>query len=228
MSIEIHALIFDMDGVLTDTVDLHYEAWLRLAREKGIPPEHVDKDQLRGLSRWDSLQTILRGQVISAAEADALMLRKNVHFLELLEQLSPADCLPGVQRILAEARSAGLKLGLASSSQNVYAVLDKLQLLDAFDAIADAFTITHTKPAPDVFLWMAGRLNVRPVNAVVFEDSSVGIEAAHSGGFWSVGIGAAQNVGQARLVVPNLENLPVAELAQRLADSSTNHKIARI
>lgn len=218
MSIAIHALIFDMDGVLTDTVDLHYEAWLRLAQEKGIPPQQVDKDQLRGLSRRDSLQAILRGQPISAADADALMLRKNEHFLDLLARLSPADCLPGVQRILAEARSAGLKLGLASSSQNVYAVLDKLQLLDAFDAIADAFTITRTKPAPDVFLWMAGRLNVRPVNAVVFEDSRVGIEAAHTGGFWTVGIGAAQNVGQAQVIVPTLENLPVAELAQRLAD----------
>ncbi len=213
---KIEALIFDMDGVLTDTVDLHYEAWLRLAQEKGIPATQVDRDQLRGLSRRDSLQTILGEELLSPEDAAALMLRKNEHFLELLDRLSPADCLPGVQRILAEARSAGLKLGLASSSQNVYAVLDKLQLLEAFDAIADAFTITRTKPAPDVFLWMAGRLNVRPIHAVVFEDSSVGIEAAHTGGFWSVGIGAAHNVGKAHLMLSTLATLELDTLAQRL------------
>jgi beta-phosphoglucomutase len=212
MALEIRAFIFDMDGVITDTVELHYRAWERLAQEEAIPFGRADNDRLRGLSRRDSLNYIYRERLLDEDRAKALMARKNVYFLELLEQITPDDALPGVIRLINEGRAAGLNIGLASSSQNVYPVLEKLNLRSAFDAIGDSKSVSRTKPAPDVFLWTAGRLNVAPANALVFEDSEVGIEAARTGRFWTVGIGDRAIVGGAHLVVPDLSAVTVKGL----------------
>jgi beta-phosphoglucomutase len=217
MSLEIHALIFDMDGVITDTVELHYRAWERLTQEEGIPFTRADNDRLRGLSRRDSLSYVFRGRDLDHDAVEALMARKNRYFLELLQHMTPDDALPGVTRLIGEARAAGLKIGLASSSQNVYPVLEKLNLRATFDAIGDYKSVARTKPAPDIFIWTAGRLNINPANALVFEDSEAGVEAAQTGGFWTVGIGDQAIVGRAHLVVPDLSGASVHGLLNQLA-----------
>jgi len=216
MPLEIHAFIFDMDGVITDTVELHYRAWERLTQDEGIPFTRADNDRLRGLSRRDCLNYVFRGRTLDESAAQALMVRKNDYFLELLQHMTPDDALPGVRRLIDEGRAAGLKIGLASSSQNVYAVLEKLNLRSAFEAIGDNKSVARTKPAPDVFIWTAGRLNINPANALVFEDSEVGIEAAHTGGFWTVGIGDPAIVGRAHIVVPDLSGVTVPGLIAQL------------
>jgi beta-phosphoglucomutase len=216
MALEIHALIFDMDGVITDTVELHYRAWERLARDEGVPFTKADNDRLRGLSRRDCLNYVFRGRTLDERTVEALMERKNVYFLELLQHMTPNDALPGVTRLIDEGRTAGLKIGLASSSQNVYPVLEKLNLRSAFEAIGENKSVARTKPAPDVFIWTAGRLNVNPARAIVFEDSEVGIEAARTGGFWTVGIGDPAIVGRAHVVLPDLSNITVKGLVSQL------------
>lgn len=210
MTLNIKAFIFDMDGVITDTVTLHWHAWKRMADEAGIPFTQEDNDQLRGLSRRDSLDYVFRGRTLSEAEAEELMNRKNRYFLELVDSMTPDDCLPGVTRLINEARSAGLALGLASSSLNVRPVMTKLGLYSSFDAIGDTLIVARAKPAPDVFIWTAGRLNVAPAHALVFEDSQVGVEGARSGGFWTIGIGDPRIVGAAHAVVPDLSQMTVA------------------
>ncbi len=216
MALEIHALIFDMDGVITDTVELHYRAWERLTQDEGIPFTKVDNDRLRGLSRRDCLNYVFRGRTLDEDMAEELMTRKNVYFLDLLQHMTPDDALPGVTRLIDEGRAAGLKIGLASSSQNVYPVLEKLNLRSAFEAIGDNKSVARTKPAPDVFIWTAGRLNVNPAKAVVFEDSEVGIEAALTGKFWTVGLGDPAIVGRAHLIMPDLSDVTVQGLAEQL------------
>lgn len=220
MTPDIRALIFDMDGVIADTPDLHYRAWLRLAQEEGVPFTPADNDALRGLSRGDSLAYVFRGRRLDAAAEAALMARKNAYFHELLAHLTPADRLPGVTALIGEARARGLAVGLASSSQNVYAVLARLDMAGLFDVIADRHCVVNSKPAPDVFLWTAGRLNVRPPQALVFEDSAVGVEAARAGGFPVVGLGDAEIVGAADVVLPSLEGITLDALLSRLASAS--------
>ncbi|MGQ9889351.1 MAG: beta-phosphoglucomutase [Aggregatilineales bacterium] len=220
MTLDIRALIFDMDGVIANTPDLHYRAWLRLAQEEGVPFTPADNDALRGLSRDDSLAYVFRGHKLDAAAAEALMARKNAYFHQLLVHLTPADRLPGVTALIAEARERGLAVGLASSSQNVGPVLAQLDMAGLFDAVADRLCVVNSKPAPDAFLWAAGRLNVRPSQALVFEDSAAGVQAARAGGFPVVGLGDARLVGAADVVLPSLDGVTLDALLSRLASAS--------
>jgi kojibiose phosphorylase len=128
----------------------------------------------------------------------------------------PADVLPGALNLLDEAHAAGIKTAIASASKNARPVLDKLQIADRFDAVGDGYSVVNTKPAPDLFIWTAGRLGVSPGQAVIFEDAEAGIAAALTGGFWAVGIGAA-DVGKAHLVLPDLANARAAEIIEALA-----------
>jgi beta-phosphoglucomutase len=191
MATDFRALIFDLDGVITDTAEFHFLAWSQLAQEEGIPFTRADNEALRGVSRRESLNRMLKGRTIDEATALAWMERKNNYYLAHLETITPEYRLPGVMTLLEDARQAGMRLGIASASRNARLVLDKLDLLNAFDAIGDGYSVVNPKPAPDLFIWVAGRLAVNPQQAIVFEDAEAGIEAARHGGFWTVGIGDA-------------------------------------
>jgi beta-phosphoglucomutase len=211
----IEAFIFDLDGVITDTAEYHYRAWKQLADEEGYPFTREDNEQLRGVSRRESLNRLLKGAPVSEETAQAYMERKNTYYQSYLQLITPADVLPNVSEFLRAARLAGLKLGIASASRNAVGVLQRLELTDMFDAIGDGYSVVNIKPAPDLFLWVAGRLNVNPSHAVVFEDAEAGIDAALKGGFWTVGIGAEHNVHRAHLKAPNgLADLDVIQVVQ--------------
>jgi len=212
MTIEISAFIFDMDGVITDTTEYHFLAWKRLAEEENLPFSRQDNEALLGLSRRDSLNVLLKRRDIDETTAQEWMRRKNTYFREYLPSLK---VLPGVAELLDEARTVGLRLGVASSSMNAQDVLRRLDLLDSFDAIGDGYSVVNTKPAPDIFLWVAGRLNVTPNQAVVFEDSEAGVEAALKGGFWTVRVGSA-GLNHAHITVSDLRNLSVIKVMELL------------
>lgn len=216
MTVEFRAFVFDLDGVLTDTAELHYRAWLRLAGEEGVPFSRSDNDAMRGLSRRDSLNVLLKGRVLDEATAQDWMARKNACYLELLAGITPKDVLPGVREFLDAARALGLRLGVGSASRNAGAVLEKLGLAPLFDAIGDGHSVVHGKPAPDLFVWTAGRLNVNPAQAVVFEDAAAGVQAARAGGFFVVGLGDAVGEG-AHMRLAHLEGVTPAQVIARLS-----------
>ena len=211
----IKGFIFDLDGVITDTAELHYLSWKRLADEEGLPFTREDNEQLRGVSRRESLNRLLKGRPIDEETAQAWMTRKNGYYRDYLKQLTPADQLPGVREFLHDARARGILLGLGSASRNARDVLERLELSAAFDAVGDGNSVVNTKPAPDLFLWVAGRLNVTPREAAVFEDAEAGIDAALAGGFWAVGVGSA-NVDHAHVVVPSLGATRVEVILEEL------------
>jgi len=208
MTIDLRALIFDLDGVIADTNAPHYASWERLSQEERIPFNRAMYEQMRGLPRHQCLRVFLDGRPIDEATAQHYLQRKNAYFLDLLEQFTPADTGPGVRELIEEGRAAGLKIGLGSSSLNAKRVLQKLGLYDLFDVIGDGDTVAQHKPAPDIFWWAAAELGVAPGQAVVFEDSRAGVQAAQAGGFWVVGIGAADGlVRDANMIVPSLAGL---------------------
>ncbi len=216
---DIKAFIFDLDGVITDTAELHYRAWTQLAQEEGLTFSREINERLRGVTRRVSLQIMLdeSGRTIDEATAEMWMTRKNEAYRATLHDLTPADVLPGVAEFLHEARAAGLKIGLGSASRNARDVLTSLQLLDAFDTIGDGNSVVNSKPAPDLFVWVAGALGVSPAVGVVFEDAEAGVEAALAGGFRVVGLGTA-NVEKAHLVASGIASLTVAEILHRLSE----------
>jgi beta-phosphoglucomutase len=216
VSTSIKAFIFDLDGVITDTAEFHFLAWKQLADEEGIVFTREDNEQLRGVSRRESLSRMLKGRPIDEATAQLWMERKNVYYKNYLTTITPENALPGVPQFLAEARAAGVKIGLGSASKNAAEVLEKLQLRNAFDVVGDGYSVVNSKPAPDLFVWVAGGLHIPPNEAVVFEDAEAGIDAALAGGFWAVGLGTA-NVQKAHLTVNGIADLNVQTVLSRMA-----------
>lgn len=200
---EIRACIFDLDGVIVDTASHHFVAWQNLAEELGVPFSAEDNESLKGVSRVDSLEYILKkgGLVLDPATKVQLMDRKNAHYLELAGKTSPSDALPGVVALIHELKALGIKVALGSSSKNAEMILTRLALLDAFDTLVDGNHITLSKPDPEVFLMGAKALGLDPAECLVFEDAQSGIDAANAGGFPVIGIGQPKALTGAAAVV---------------------------
>jgi beta-phosphoglucomutase len=203
----IKAIIFDLDGVLTNTSEYHYKAWKTLADELDIHFDRNINEKLRGIPRKESLEIMLGGRIYSEQEKQRLMEVKNNYYVEFLTQMTPKDILPGALELLQEIRKAGLKIGIGSSSKNAKMVIDKLKLESFIDTISDGNSVTNHKPAPDLFLHCAANLDTTPKNAIVVEDAESGVEAALNGGFWVIGLGPADRVGKAHIVFPSFENV---------------------
>jgi len=208
-----YALIFDMDGVIADTVEPHYRSWQRLADEEGVPFTRERNDGLLGRTREEALDVLLDGRTLEVTERQAWLQRKQRYFLQEIASFGPGDALPGVLSLLAEARDAGVPVGLASSSRNVNVILARLGIRELFGAVADGSVVRNAKPAPDIFVWVAGRLGVAPRDCVVFEDAPAGVRAALDGGFRVVGLGDPARVKDAHLILPNLRGARLADFA---------------
>ncbi len=215
---DIRGVIFDLDGVLTDTSEFHYQAWKRLADEEGIPFDRQANEALRGIPRRESLLRILGDRPATEEQIQEMMARKNRYYQELLESVTPANLLPGVADLLEELRAAGIKIGIASASKNARAVIERLGIGDRMDAVADGYSVERQKPAPDLFLHAAAQLGLAPEQCVVIEDAEAGVEAALAGGMWAVGLGPVERVGAAHVVLASLEGVRWADLRARLTE----------
>jgi beta-phosphoglucomutase len=196
---DIRAVILDLDGVITDTAEYHYLGWKRLADEEGIPFTREDNEALRGVSRRRSLELLLgdRVTIYTEVQIQEMMTRKNGYYRELLESITPENFLRGAEELMAEIRRRGLKMAIGSASRNTKTVLTRLGILDAFDVIADGYSVGNGKPAPDLFLYAAERMGVAPSSCVVVEDAASGVEAGLNAKMITVGIGPAERVGAA-------------------------------
>lgn len=205
------ALIFDLDGVIADTIRAHEAGWEIVANQFGVPVTPELLFSFRGKRRHDILHTIT-GRVLSENELHSAMNAKVAHYDAFLAQMSPAQILPGVEALMAAGRTRGMGLAVASSSYNAKAVLDKLGLASRFDVIADGPTVARAKPFPDIFVWAAGALRVRPADCIVFEDAEAGVIAGRDAGMFVVGVGDPAYLSKAHLVVPDLTALDLDAL----------------
>lgn len=194
------AVLFDMDGVLTDTAPLHYAAWKQLAEEElhfHLPAEYQQK--LAGVSRRKALQAVLeygkRENRFTEEEQIRLTTIKNEYYQEKIRSFTPDDLFPGARKLLEELREKGVKTALVSASRNAQTLVEKLQIGHLFDAVAHPDHAGRPKPAPDPFLHAAALLGVLPVNCVGVEDAEAGIQSIRAAGMWELGIGDKETLG---------------------------------
>lgn len=203
------AIVFDLDGVITDTAHLHYLAWQQIAAEVGIEIDTAFNDSLKGISRQESLLRILRHggkeDVFSEQEREALAVRKNALYVHSLRGLNAGSILPGIRELLSELRAQQIGIGLASVSLNAPAILQALEIADYFDFCADAGQVARSKPDPAIFIAACHGLGVAPDKCIGIEDAQAGIEAINACGMQSVGIGS--NLTGAGLLLPSTEYL---------------------
>lgn len=210
--------IFDLDGVIVDTAHYHFLSWNKLARNLGFEISEEDNEQLKGISRVDSLEIVLKlgNYTLSQKEKIKCLKAKNDHYLEYVAALKNKDSLPGVEDLLSELTSASYKVCLGSASKNARGIIDKLELTKYFHAIVDGNDVQHSKPHPEVFLKAAGLIQRDPKHLVVFEDAQKGLKAAHAAGCTTVGVGNPTHLHEAHINVDNLKNFKLKDLLDKL------------
>lgn len=209
-------LIFDLDGVLTNSAKFHLGAWNNLAKELGINLTADQLDGLRGLSRMDSLELILKdgGQEAkySEAEKEKFAAEKNEKFLEQVETMTPQDILPGIPELLADAKAQGLKMAIASASKNAPKILNKLGIMAQFDAIVDPASLSKGKPDPEIYVKAQELLGLEADEVISFEDAAAGVAAIKAAKQFAVGIGSATLLKDADYLVATTADLKLAEI----------------
>ena len=200
--------IFDLDGVLVDTAEFHFLAWKAIADEIGVPFERRKNERLRGVPRMESLEIIVEDMGVKPANMDDLAQRKNDLYVEMIQQVNPGDLLPGVKVLLETLKHHGIRTALGSSSKNARSVIRLLGIESMLDAVVDGFGFDHAKPAPDIFLNAAKKLNAEPSGCVVVEDAQSGIEAAKAAGMFAVGISRDEPLHGADIAVQTPAEIP--------------------
>ncbi|GGF36510.1 haloacid dehalogenase [Microbacterium sorbitolivorans] len=228
------AVLFDLDGVITPTADVHMRAWQTmfdaLFAAWQISPPYTDDDYyayIDGKKRYDGVSALLRSRNVELAwghpddppEHDTVCgvgNRKNGAFLAVLEREGIAP-YPGSLALVIELQAAGIPVAIVSSSKNARPVLEAAGIIHRFPVIVDGVTAETkhlpSKPAPDVFLEGARELGVDPARTVVVEDAIAGVESGVAGGFGLVigvdrGAGAdALRAAGAHLIVNDLSEL---------------------
>jgi beta-phosphoglucomutase len=194
--------IFDLDGVIVDTAKYHYLAWRKLANELGFEFTQEQNELFKGVSRKRCLEILLEIGDIKASQEqfNKWLVEKNEDYLSLIENMDETEILPDVQKVLQFLKKHNMPIALGSASKNARPILEKVKLMDYFDAIVDGTQVTKAKPDPEVFLLAAEQMGVSPRECVVFEDAVAGIEAANNAGMLSIGIGEEKVLSEAKFV----------------------------
>lgn len=212
-------IIYDLDGILTDTAEFHFLAWQKLAEGLGISFNREFNEQLKGINRMDSLDRILAldpsiGQ-LSDKEKVKLATQKNEYYLTLIEEITPAHILPGMLAFLEDNKKADAKIALGSASKNAPAILEKLGLTDYFDYIVDAAKVAKGKPDPETFTAAADALGIDYSDCIGIEDASAGVEAVNQAGMFSVGVGEKSHLSHADYLVEDTSELNFDEVIRQ-------------
>lgn len=214
-------VLFDLDGVITDTSNYHFLAWKAIADEIGIKIDEKFNEQLKGVSRTDSLKRIIayghKEDEISPEEFDQLLEQKNNYYLQYIDKLQQENILPGILDLLKSLKQNNVKIALASVSKNGPRILQKLAIDQYFDAIVDPAKVAHGKPAPDIYEAAALAIDVPKDECLGIEDAIAGVQAINSAGIYSVGVGDKVTLGEADVVVPDTSYLTYDFLAKQLA-----------
>lgn len=212
---KIKGFIFDMDGVITETSEYHYMAWKLLASHIGIYIDRNINEQLKGISRMDSLDVILkhgnRENDFSETERLALATSKNKRYVDMIYQFNKDNLLPGIEDLFKELKVLGIKIGIASASHSAGKLIELLGIKDYVDFIVDPGSVP-SKPAPDIFLAAAKGLGLKPSQCIGVEDAVAGIESIKRAKMYAVGIGDSVILKEANVVYKTPADISLEEL----------------
>ena len=206
------AFIFDLDGVIVDTAKYHFLAWQKIAQELNIDFTLEDNELLKGVSRVRSLDIILELGKVEATQEDKnrWLIQKNEEYLTYLVDMDQSEILPGVLPVLQFLKDKKQPIALGSASKNARPILEKTGIIDYFDAIVDGNDVTNAKPDPEVFLIAAQALGIKPEDAIVFEDSVAGVQAANIAKMISIGIGEEKTLHEAKYIFEDFTHIELA------------------
>ncbi|WP_286761463.1 beta-phosphoglucomutase [Salegentibacter sp. UBA1130] len=213
-------VIFDLDGVIVDTAKFHFLAWRKLANDLGFDFTKAQNEQLKGVSRVESLKKILEwGELeLSKTEFKRQMALKNENYLSYVAKMDDDEILPGVQKVIDYLIENNIPFALGSASKNARNILKKINLLEKFDAIVDGNDVNKAKPDPEVFLIAAEKININPENSIVFEDSVAGVQAANNANMMSIGIGEKEILGEADYVFNDFTEIDIDFIKKLLSN----------
>ncbi|EAC4664321.1 beta-phosphoglucomutase [Listeria monocytogenes] len=216
MTTALKGVVFDLDGVITDTAHYHYLAWKKTAESIGIEFDEAFNENLKGVSRIDSLLLILkkdgRENDFTEEQIEALAADKNDFYVSLLKEITPADVLPGIKELIVDLKKQNLKCAIASVSKNARTVLSALEMEQEFDYIVDAAKITKSKPDPEIFVEACRGLGLETSEVVGIEDAQAGIKAINAAGIVSVGVGSGLRDADMTVKSTGLLDLRILEI----------------
>lgn len=205
------AALFDLDGVLVDTAKFHFLAWKQLADQLGIRFSEQDNEKLKGVSRMESLEILLKlgNKKYTDAEKIAMAEEKNKNYVRYIQDMDASEILPGVLKTLTSLQKLKIKIGLGSASKNTAIILKNTGLSQYFDIIIDGNIVSNAKPDPEVFVKGSEGLQISNQDCVVFEDSEAGCHAAKRAGMYAIGVGKAENLPSADEIIPDFKHFKV-------------------
>jgi beta-phosphoglucomutase len=209
----IKGAIFDLDGVIVDTVPLHFSAWKKMFESYGHSFTMQDYlAKVDGKPRLAGAASVLTE--LSPAQIKEAGDKKQRYYLELLDS-GKVRIFQSSVKLIQELKSRGIKLAAASSSKNAVRILKKIGLYETFAVNVSGSDFKKGKPDPEIFLTAAQRLGVKPAESVVFEDAKSGVQAALNGGFFCVAIdrhGHPESLAGAQRLVKDLSEINVDEI----------------
>ncbi|MCC0715082.1 beta-phosphoglucomutase [Clostridioides sp. ES-S-0077-01] len=212
------AVLFDLDGVITDTAKYHFEAWRDIAKSLDIEIDETFNEKLKGISREESLDRILicANKVDSYTKEEKLRMceEKNKTYIKLIGSLTSKDILPGISKLIKELRENNIKLGIASASKNAPKILESLGIKDEFDCIVNPSLLERGKPYPDIFIEGSKMLNLEQYDCIGIEDSYSGIKAINDANMTSIGVGKKEVLGKCDYIVEDTGLLSYNTLLQ--------------
>lgn len=217
---EQQAVIFDLDGVLIDSTEAHYDSWQLLCRERGWTMSRAQFETTFGRTSREIIREFWGPVVQDDSQVVEVDERKESLFRELLARDFPA--IDGGVELIDQLRAAGFVLAIGSSAPpaNVQLALERLQRCAAFAAVVTGGDVQRGKPDPQVYRLASERLGVRPANGVVIEDAPVGVTAAHAAGLKCIGLAstarARAQLTSADLVVSRLRELDAVVIRRLL------------
>jgi beta-phosphoglucomutase len=208
-----YAVLWDVDGVIIDSAEQHRRAWRQLAEEQGLPYTDEAFWASFGMRNGDVIPR-LYGVAGPPERIAALADRKEALYRELVAREGKA--LPGARELIAALHTAGYRQALASSAPeaNIVLIVRLLELTPLLEGTVSGETVAHGKPAPDIFLAAAAKVDVEPERCLVIEDAPAGVEAAHAGGMRCLavrraGVADASGLERADYTVMTLEEADV-------------------